>query len=692
MRDPVFSGTAMAYHPFHAHRPTDFPMSAFLAAAQPSFFPALALPPGALTKPIPEHALAGAAEPGLHPALSHHQAAHLRSLKSLEPEEEVEDDPKVTLEAKDLWDQFHKLGTEMVITKSGRRMFPPFKVRINGLDKKAKYILLMDIVAADDCRYKFHNSRWMVAGKADPEMPKRMYIHPDSPATGEQWMAKPVAFHKLKLTNNISDKHGFTILNSMHKYQPRFHIVRANDILKLPYSTFRTYVFPETEFIAVTAYQNDKITQLKIDNNPFAKGFRDTGNGRREKRKQLTLPSLHMYDVGQCKVDRDGGDSDASSGEPPSGRETAHSPLRPASSPLTFTRSARDDKQCSDSEHETDTQEEHCGESSSPGPKPSSPFSPRCEERPRERTSQDKKEDYPDSRKANDSIFNIGNIDKDKLEQKHRKESESSKKDSDSGGLSGTKESFSPLMVQTESPSHFGAGHLQSLALSGLHSQQFFNPLNTGQPLLFHPGQFAMAPGAFSAMGMGHLLASVTGATGLENGSVAAQGAGATASPFPFHLSQHMLASQGIPMPPFGGLFPYPYTYMAAAAAAASALPASSSSAASLSRNPFLSGSRPRLRFSPYQLPMSIPQSTNLLTTGLPGVLNPSSESSKSGSREASPVPDQQQGHKGGSGQRNGSPKTPLKESINELQNIQRLVSGLESQREPSPTRDSPPK
>lgn len=90
-----------------------------------------------------------------------------------------------------------------------RRMFPPFKVRCTGLDKKAKYILLMDIVAADDCRYKFHNSRWMVAGKADPEMPKRMYIHPDSPATGEQWMSKVVTFHKLKLTNNISDKHGF---------------------------------------------------------------------------------------------------------------------------------------------------------------------------------------------------------------------------------------------------------------------------------------------------------------------------------------------------------------------------------------------------------------------------------------------------------------------------------------------------
>ncbi|KAL8588349.1 hypothetical protein ACOMHN_033125 [Nucella lapillus] len=175
-------------------------------------------------------------------------------------------------------------------------MFPPFKVKVSGLDKKSKYILLMDIVAMDDCRYKFHNGKWMVAGKADPEMPKRLYIHPDSPSSGEQWMQKIVSFHKLKLTNNISDKHGFvsthtTILNSMHKYQPRFHLVRTDDILKIPYSPFRTFVFKETEFIAVTAYQNEKITQLKIDHNPFAKGFRDTGGGKREKKRLFSQTS-----------------------------------------------------------------------------------------------------------------------------------------------------------------------------------------------------------------------------------------------------------------------------------------------------------------------------------------------------------------------------------------------------------------
>ena len=35
-------------------------------------------------------------------------------------EDDVKDDPKVTLEGKDLWEQFTKYGTEMVITKSGR--------------------------------------------------------------------------------------------------------------------------------------------------------------------------------------------------------------------------------------------------------------------------------------------------------------------------------------------------------------------------------------------------------------------------------------------------------------------------------------------------------------------------------------------------------------------------------------------
>ncbi|XP_050411367.1 T-box transcription factor TBX2 isoform X3 [Patella vulgata] len=298
----------MAFNPFLFHRPNDYSMGSLLGG-QPSFIPSMSFQhPGLAASLLPK--LQSMGRNPLLPGELFPHPDHFRAMRGMDPpDNDIQDDPKVDLEEKDLWGQFHKYGTEMVITKSGRRMFPPFKVKVSGLDKKAKYILLMDIVAVDDCRYKFHNSKWMVAGKADPEMPKRMYIHPDSPSTGEQWMQKIVSFHKLKLTNNISDKHGFTILNSMHKYQPRFHLVRANDILKLPYSAFRTYVFKEMEFIAVTAYQNEKITQLKINHNPFAKGFRDTGGGKREK-KRLISEHNSSYASGDPKHDESAGSDD----------------------------------------------------------------------------------------------------------------------------------------------------------------------------------------------------------------------------------------------------------------------------------------------------------------------------------------------------------------------------------------------
>lgn len=89
-----------------------------------------------------------------------------------------------------------------------RRMFPTLKVNLEGLDPHSKYILLIDIVPVDDCRYKYHNSEWVVTGKAEPHMPGRLYIHPDSPASGSHWMKQPMSFHKLKLTNNNLDQNG----------------------------------------------------------------------------------------------------------------------------------------------------------------------------------------------------------------------------------------------------------------------------------------------------------------------------------------------------------------------------------------------------------------------------------------------------------------------------------------------------
>lgn len=116
----------------------------------------------------------------------------------------------VQLEMKALWEEFNQLGTEMIVTKAGRRMFPTFQVKILGMDSLADYALLMDFVPLDDKRYRyaFHSSAWLVAGKADPATPGRVHFHPDSPAKGAQWMRQIVSFDKLKLTNNLLDDNG----------------------------------------------------------------------------------------------------------------------------------------------------------------------------------------------------------------------------------------------------------------------------------------------------------------------------------------------------------------------------------------------------------------------------------------------------------------------------------------------------
>ncbi|XP_062868009.1 T-box-containing protein TBX6L-like [Trichomycterus rosablanca] len=198
---------------------------------------------------------------------------------------------RMDLEYSQLWKAFHEIGTEMVITKTGRRMFPYCNIRVSGLLPYAKYVIMVDVLPVDNFKYKWNNEQWEVAGKAEPQPPCRTYVHPDSPAPGSHWMKQPISFLKLKLTNNPLDQRGHIILHSMHHYQPRFHVVQADDLYSVRWSVFRTFTFPETTFTAVTVYQNNKITKLKIDHNPFAKGFREEGTHGKRHRAQKSQQS-----------------------------------------------------------------------------------------------------------------------------------------------------------------------------------------------------------------------------------------------------------------------------------------------------------------------------------------------------------------------------------------------------------------
>ncbi|XP_044013906.1 T-box transcription factor TBX3-like [Aphidius gifuensis] len=212
----------------------------------------------------------------------------------------------VQLSNKELWKNFNEETTEMIITKLGRRMFPSVQIKIDGLDVNSRYCVFLEISLASERRYKYMgghgasvnnieeetNRGWTNSGAAEPQSPihRRLYLHPDSPATGFQWMRQTVVnFNKLKLTNNVIDHNENIVLTSMHKYVTRIWIVKSssndlcltNDFFSQPSMSF---TLNETQFIAVTAYQNENITKLKINNNPFAKGFRLAGQGRCKKK------------------------------------------------------------------------------------------------------------------------------------------------------------------------------------------------------------------------------------------------------------------------------------------------------------------------------------------------------------------------------------------------------------------------
>ncbi|XP_059824623.1 T-box transcription factor TBX19-like isoform X3 [Hypanus sabinus] len=195
---------------------------------------------------------------------------------------------KVVLEDANLWQKFKAVTNEMIVTKNGRRMFPVLKISVSGLDPNGMYSFLLDFVAADSHRWKYVNGEWIPAGKLEPLTQSCVYIHPESPNFGAHWMKAPISFSKVKLTNKANTT-GQVILNSLHKYKPQVHIVRVGG----PHRMISNHTFPETQFIAVTAYQNEEVTALKIKNNPFAKAFLDSKERVSYKESSDDIPGNH---------------------------------------------------------------------------------------------------------------------------------------------------------------------------------------------------------------------------------------------------------------------------------------------------------------------------------------------------------------------------------------------------------------
>ncbi|NWZ48600.1 TBX22 factor, partial [Haliaeetus albicilla] len=251
---------------------------------------------------------------------------------------------QVELQGSELWRRFHEIGTEMIITKAGRRMFPSVRVKVKGLEPLKQYYIAIDVVPVDSKRYRYvyHSSQWMVAGNTDHScITPRLYIHPDSPCSGETWMRQIISFDRVKLTNNEMDDKGHIILQSMHKYKPRVHVIAQDSrfdlaqIQSLPAEGVHSFSFQETEFTTVTAYQNQQVPGGDRDGHP--RWSRDPG-GMETPRQGVLDGLLETYpwrpplalDFKAFGADSQGGSSSSS---PVTSSGGTPSPLNPLLSP-----------------------------------------------------------------------------------------------------------------------------------------------------------------------------------------------------------------------------------------------------------------------------------------------------------------------------------------------------------------------
>ncbi|CAM1293165.1 T (predicted) [Pycnogonum litorale] len=190
--------------------------------------------------------------------------------------------PKVRLKDIELWKSFNSHNNEMIVTKNGRRMFPCIKFDVFNLDPSSMYSITMEFVQIQDVRWKYNRQTWIHNGKGDqPVIGYNTVRHPESPNFGQHWTGSPVSFTQIKLTNKQHPNQFMIVLNSLHRYRPRIYIDKIISS-SIPPINVLVEDFVEAEFIAVTAYQNDQITRLKIKHNPFAKAFLDLNHRKRK--------------------------------------------------------------------------------------------------------------------------------------------------------------------------------------------------------------------------------------------------------------------------------------------------------------------------------------------------------------------------------------------------------------------------
>lgn len=186
-----------------------------------------------------------------------------------------------------MWNEFYRVGNEMIITKNGRCLFPLLLIHAfiagdTDLDLDELFYISIVLQPLDNMRWKFVSGKWRPIGGYDEpvinEKSERFYKSVQaigSPMSLKNILAKEISFAKLKLSNcsNKLQEPNHLILSSFRCYQPSIILQRVTGEKRKCNQIAGRWIIKEAQFIAVTHYQNPKICDMKKSFNPHAKGF-----------------------------------------------------------------------------------------------------------------------------------------------------------------------------------------------------------------------------------------------------------------------------------------------------------------------------------------------------------------------------------------------------------------------------------
>lgn len=172
-----------------------------------------------------------------------------------------------------LWREFDAQHNEMIITKIGRNLFPILEFGFKGLSEHSKYRIGITMEAMSYNKLKYTGGRWESLDVVE-ELLKSNEVFLEK--SGRELLTRGLKLEKLKLTNSKDAVHKsdqMIRVQSMRQYIPTINLYEIYP--HGGYNHVGRFKFPETKFIAVTAYQSDQVKHLKVQKNKFAQGFRD---------------------------------------------------------------------------------------------------------------------------------------------------------------------------------------------------------------------------------------------------------------------------------------------------------------------------------------------------------------------------------------------------------------------------------